>query len=638
MPISACARTAFALFAACTFWSAAAAEAPATLQPGTMAARVAACTACHGEQGRAGADGYYPRLAGKPQEYLYQQLLNFRDGRRQYRPMQHLLASLPDDYLHEIAGYFASQHAPYPPPAPPAAAPDVLQAGRALALHGDAKRGLPSCAACHGAGLSGVLPGVPGLLGLPRDYLASQIGAWKNARRQAGAPDCMADVARKLAPEDIGALSAWLASQPVPPGYAPQAEGSVTPPATCAGLPGKAAPAAAQAPTPDEPLINRGRYLARIGNCAACHTAPGGKRYAGGTAIPTPFGTIYGPNITPDPGTGIGAWSADDFWQAVHNGKSRDGHLLYPAFPYTEYTRMTRADVDAIFAFLKTVPPVEQASREPELAFPYNQRPLMALWRLLYFQRGVLEPDPEQSAQWNRGRYLVMGAGHCAACHTPRNSLGATLSAAGLAGGLIPGLDWYAPPLAGDGAAGLLTWTPQDIAQLLKTGVGAHSTASGPMGEVAQGSSQYLSDADALAMGVYLKSLTGSPSWEPAKPAGETRVSPASMEIGRKLYTQYCAQCHQENGQGSGSDWPALAGNPTVTAPSPVNAIRMVLDGGFAPATQANPRPHGMPPFGQLLTDNDAALLVSFLRGSWGNAAAPVTSLEVKRARQASAR
>lgn len=391
------------------------------------------------------------------------------------------------------------------------------------------------------------------------------------------------------------------------------------------------APASAAAQADAGQLIERGRYLARAGNCAACHTAPGGEPYAGGTAIPTPFGTLYGPNITPDPRTGIGAWSNEDFWRALHNGKSRDGRLLYPAFPYTEYTRMTRADADALHAFLKTLPPVERPSREHELDFPYGWRPLLAVWRALYFRPGVLQSAPDQSAQWNRGRYLVQGPGHCAACHAPRNGLGASVDPQRLAGGLIPGLDWYAPALDGAPGTGLGNWTAQDIARLLKTGVSAHSTASGPMAEVVMGSSQYLSEEDALAVGTYLKSLAAG---APAVAQGSPRIPPSAMDAGRRLYAQHCAQCHQESGQGAGNDWPALAGNPTVTAPSPVNAIRMVLDGGFAPATGANPRPHGMPPFGHLLGDNEVALLVSYIRGSWGNAASGVTPLEVKRARE----
>lgn len=203
------------------------------LRPDTMDARVAACTACHGAQGRAGNDGYYPRLAGKPQEYLYHQLLSFRDDRRQYRPMTHLLTGLPDDYLREIAAYFSSQHVPYPPPTRADVSAATLEAGRKLALNGDAARGLPACAACHGAALGGVLPAIPGLLGLPRDYIGSQIGSWKNGLRRAAEPDCMADISNKLTPQDIGALAAWLSSQPVVEPYAPEAAGSIRLPAEC---------------------------------------------------------------------------------------------------------------------------------------------------------------------------------------------------------------------------------------------------------------------------------------------------------------------------------------------------------------------------------------------------------------------
>jgi len=390
---------------------------------------------------------------------------------------------------------------------------------------------------------------------------------------------------------------------------------------------------AAAAPAEAGRMVEQGRYLARLGNCMACHTVQGGQAYAGGTPIPTPFGTLYGPNITPDAQTGIGSWSADDFWQALHNGKSKDGSLLYPAFPYTEYTRISRADSDALFAFLRTVEPVSQPSRPHDLAFPYNQRGLLAFWRALYFSPGVRPPEAGESQQWNRGRYLVEGLGHCAACHAPRNRLGATRAADGLAGGLIAGLDWYAPPLGNDPSTGLGNWTAQDIATLLRTGMARHSTAGGPMAEVVLGSSQYLSEDDALAMGTYLKSLPAAPA---AGPAQADAPSAALMDRGGKLYAQYCVQCHQEQGQGSGTAWPALAGNPTVTAPSPVNAIRMVLDGGFAPATAANPRPHGMPPFAPVLGDVDVAALVSYIRSSWGNQAGGVASFEVRRVRDAS--
>ncbi|MGV2861739.1 cytochrome c [Achromobacter sp. AGC39] len=380
-------------------------------------------------------------------------------------------------------------------------------------------------------------------------------------------------------------------------------------------------------------LVDRGRYLAQVGNCMACHTSRGGKALAGGTPIPTPFGTVYGPNITPDDKTGIGSWTADDFWQALHNGKSKDGTLLYPAFPYTEYTRVSRADADALYAYLRSVAPVEQPNRPADMAFPYDQRELLAAWRALYFKPGVQEADPGQSVQWNRGRYLVEGLGHCAACHTPRNRLGATKTSEALTGGVIPVLDWYAPPLTNDMQTGMGRWTAADIAALLKTGISAHSSASGPMAEVVLGSTQHLTDDDALAIGVYIKSLPATPA---STPRQQSAAAPAAMELGSKIYSQQCAQCHQPQGQGSGTAWPALAGNPTVTAPVPTNVIRMVLDGGYAPATAANPRPHGMPPFGQILNDSDIAMLVSYIRNSWGNEAGGVTALDVKRARAAS--
>lgn len=229
--ISALAAAAAVVFLATPARAQEAADAP--LRPDTMAARVAACTACHGAQGRAGTDGYYPRLAGKPQEYLYHQLLNFRDDRRQYRPMTHLLSGLPDDYLREMAAYFSEQHVPYPPPVRPDVSAATLEAGRKLALDGDAARGLPACASCHGATLGGVLPAIPGLLGLPRDYIGSQIGGWKNGLRRAAEPDCMADISNKLTPADIGALAAWLSARPVVEPYAPEPAGSLRLSAEC---------------------------------------------------------------------------------------------------------------------------------------------------------------------------------------------------------------------------------------------------------------------------------------------------------------------------------------------------------------------------------------------------------------------
>lgn len=205
----------------------------APLEPGSMRARVAACTACHGEQGRAGPDGYYPRLAGKPRDYLYHQLRNFRDGRRQYAPMTHLLRNLPDDYLRDIAAYFADQHVAYPAPVPADVGAAMLERGRLLTTAGDKGRDVPACAACHGASLGGAAPAIPGLLGLPRDYLLAQIGSWRSGTRRAAEPDCMAHVARQMTPEDIAAVAAWLSSQPVPAAYQPEPPGSIALPVSC---------------------------------------------------------------------------------------------------------------------------------------------------------------------------------------------------------------------------------------------------------------------------------------------------------------------------------------------------------------------------------------------------------------------
>ena len=189
--------------------------------------------------------------------------------------------------------------------------------------------------------------------------------------------------------------------------------------------------------------LERGRYLARLGNCMGCHTTRGGPEYAGGRAIDTPFGAVYSPNITADRDTGIGAWSADDFWRALHEGRSRDGRLLAPAFPYPNYTRVARADADALFAYLRTVAPVAQANRPHALQFPFGTQAAMWAWRTLFFRPGVYEPESERSVEWNRGAYLVQGLGHCGACHTPRNALGAARNSQWLAGGMIPVQNWY---------------------------------------------------------------------------------------------------------------------------------------------------------------------------------------------------
>ena len=378
--------------------------------------------------------------------------------------------------------------------------------------------------------------------------------------------------------------------------------------------------------------LERGAYLARAGNCMACHTTVGGKAYAGGRAIATPFGSIYTSNITPDRATGIGNWSAGDFWRAIHNGKSKDGSFLYPAFPYTSYTKVTRSDADALYAYLMKQAPVRQQPPANTLAFPYNQRALLAFWRSLYFTPGEYEPAPERGAQWNRGAYLVQGLGHCAACHTGRNALGGSL-ANELGGGAIPALNWQAAALTSHGAAGLGEWDVADIADLLKTGVSKRGAVFGPMAEVVSGSLQHLSERDTVAMAVYLKTVQHA-----AAPAAQGMAyAPANPQAvlaqGARLYEQHCAACHMAGGQGQGKAYPPLAGKHSLAAGSPVNPIRIVLNGGFPPSTGGNPRPYGMPPFGHAFNDEEVAAVVSYVRGSWGNAGTMVSPLAVARLR-----
>ncbi|CAH0348355.1 cytochrome c [Aquabacterium sp. CECT 9606] len=382
-----------------------------------------------------------------------------------------------------------------------------------------------------------------------------------------------------------------------------------------AGPPG---PASAQ-------LIASGAYLARTGNCMACHTARGGAPYAGGLGIQTPFGTVFTSNLTPDAQTGIGAWSSSEFWRAMHNGRSRDGRLLYPAFPYPNYTHVTRADSDAIFAYLQSLPAVAQANRPHELRFPYNSTLALAAWRALFFKPGQFEPDTRQSADWNRGAYLVQGLGHCNACHASRNALGATSGTLDLSGGLIPVQNWYAPSLTSRHEAGVAEWRLADIIELLKSGVSAQGTVVGPMAEVVLNSTQHWTDADLLAMATYLKALP--PSQDVREPPNIPPPLPDSR--GAKLYKVHCAQCHGEQGEGVPKAYPALAGNRTVTMASSANLVRMVLAGGFAPSTAGNPRPYGMPPFATVFSNDDTAAVVSYIRSAWGNQAQAVSTLDV---------
>jgi len=378
--------------------------------------------------------------------------------------------------------------------------------------------------------------------------------------------------------------------------------------------------------------IERGRYLALAGNCAGCHTLRGGAPYAGGLGIRTPFGTIHASNITPDEQHGIGRWSADHFWRALHNGRSRDGRLLYPAFPYPSFTRITREDSDALYAFLRTVAPSAQPNAAHALRFPYNTQVALAGWRALYFKAAVFQPEAQRSAAWNRGAYLVQGPGHCVACHGARNALGATIDARGLSGALVPGENWYAPSLGDSREAGVADWPLSEVVELLRTGTAPRGSTLGPMADVVWGSTQHLSESDLAAIATYLRALPSHPSRPAATGgvSGHTR-DPAVMKRGAAIYDQRCAYCHGAQGEGQAGAFAPLVGRRAVLMDDPGNLVQAVRHGGYLPSTAGHPQAAGMPPFGQVLDDADIAAVLTYVRGAWGNDAPPVDLREAMR-------
>ena len=391
------------------------------------------------------------------------------------------------------------------------------------------------------------------------------------------------------------------------------------------------APTGATASQPESAQVARGEYLTRAGNCMACHTDRGGAPWAGGRALATPFGTLYAGNLTSDARTGLGAWTADDFWRALHHGRSRDGRMLYPAFPYTHYTRVTRADADAMYAFLRTLPPVDRPNTPHALRWPYNTQAALAAWRALYFRPGGHREEPARSAEWNRGAYLVQGLGHCSACHSTRNAWGAS-EVLDLSGGMIPMQAWYAPSLASPAEASVSAWSLTDIVQLLRTGTSTSASTLGPMAQVVLHSTQHLQEADLRAMAVFLQSVPPAPTVQPPSPAP---VAASVVQRGARIYTDHCAQCHGEQGQGVAGAYPRLAGNRAVTLPITANLVQVTIHGAYAPATEGHPRPYGMPPFALTLRDADIAAVLTYIRGAWGNGAGGVSELAVAQQRSA---
>jgi mono/diheme cytochrome c family protein len=397
--------------------------------------------------------------------------------------------------------------------------------------------------------------------------------------------------------------------------------------AGCAAIAWVGAPSRLQADQSSFSQIQLGKKLVAAGDCEGCHTREGGPIFGGGRPLNTPFGTIYTPNITPDAETGIGSWTDDQFYRALHEGIAADGSHLYPAFPYPWFTKVTRADVEAIHAYLKTVPVTSYRSPPNTLPWPVDDRESMRGWNALYFRSGIYVPDPKHDAIWNRGAYLVLGLGHCGACHTPTNTLGAAESDRHLQGGVLS--NWYAPSLVGDARGGLSDWNEQAIVSFLKTGGTPNAVAFGPMSEVVHYSTSAMSDDDLKAIAVYLKSL-------PATKDHETPNRPAAgvAEAGQAIYVDTCSACHGENGQGVPAMFPPLKGSAIVQGADPTTVVRLILNGGHAVATDQRPTGVSMPSFGWKLSDKEVAAVASFVCSAWGNEGSPVSASEVQSVRK----
>jgi mono/diheme cytochrome c family protein len=378
---------------------------------------------------------------------------------------------------------------------------------------------------------------------------------------------------------------------------------------------------------PSADTIERGKVLTEAADCGSCHTANPSKPFAGGKRIETPFGGIYSANLTPDRETGLGGWSDDDFVRALRYGVAPNGSRYYPAFPYPHFTKMIRPDVLAIRAYLGTFPPVTNTPPSPQLRWPLNYRVLMRAWNYLFFRPGIFVPDQNKSAEWNRGGYLVEGAAHCGACHTPKNMFGSEKRGQRFAGGPVDG--WFAPRLDSAGRSGLKSWSTDDIAEYLQSGRNGRSHADGPMAEVVANSTSRMSDADVRAIAVYLKDLP------PGAPEPEVPPPPkAQMADGEKLYRGACIACHEADGSGAPRIYPPLPGNANLQSADPTSALRIILDGAETITTPRAPNKGSMPAYARKMSDQEIADVTTYIRNSWGNAASPVTPAQVAKARR----
>jgi mono/diheme cytochrome c family protein len=373
--------------------------------------------------------------------------------------------------------------------------------------------------------------------------------------------------------------------------------------------------------------IARGRYLATAADCAACHTVADQKPYAGGFAVVTPFGVVLSANITSDPDTGIGGWSDDDFVKAVQDGIAKGGVHLYPAMPYPYYAKMSRDDVLAIRSYLDTLEPAHHKVVDDQLPFPFKYRAGMIAWNALFFHDGGFQPIQGKSDDWNRGAYLVEGAGHCGACHTPKNFLGGDDTSDALQGGAIQG--WFSPDLTSAQHHGLADWSADDIVAYLKTGRNVHSAASGPMSDVIRDSTSQLHDNDLKALAAYLKDQPGTQS----SPGTAIAGNDPAMRAGQAIFVDNCSACHAADGTGVANLIPPLKDNPIVQSIDPTSLIRVVLHGTQNVATDQAPTGPAMPDMAWKLSDQQAASVITYVRNVWGNIAPAVPSSAVAKIR-----
>lgn len=405
---------------------------------------------------------------------------------------------------------------------------------------------------------------------------------------------------------------------------------------------GVLAASAAEAASPDPALAEKGEYLARAGDCMACHTAPGGKPFAGGVPIASPFGDIYASNITPDPKAGIGGYSLEQFSRALRQGIRGDGERLYPAMPYTAYSKTSDADVAALYAYFMTkVEPVAQAAPQTSLTWPFSMRWGLAVWDGMFGPSAKAKVDGETTDPVARGKYLVEGLGHCGSCHTPRGLAFQEKATDGTDAAFLSGADingWHAPNLrAGGDGPGVQAWSAADIAEYLATGRNVHNAVAGDMTLVVEHSMSHLTAADVSAIAAYLKSLPGPKA--PAKTAKSDTVAKLDAgklapDSGERLYMDNCAACHFTSGRGAPRAFPSLAGNSLVVAENPGGLIHVILAGARMPSTPQAPADLAMPGFGWRLSDDEAAKIATFVRSGWGNAAKPVSAADVAKVRK----